>query len=232
MKILAIIPARAGSKGIKDKNIVDLAAKPLIAWTIEASLESKYISKTIVSSDSDKILQISKNIGAETILRPTELALDSSASEPLIKHVLKTIDNPEEFDYLMLLQPTSPLRDTNDINQAVELLRSQDATSLISVKEIDNKILKAFKKDANGSLEAISNSQYPFMPRQELPKTYMPNGAIYLISTKEFLDSRKLISSKCVPYVMSDEKSLDIDNLEDLKHCDEIIKKWSLDEKH
>lgn len=232
MKILSIIPARSGSKGIKNKNIVDLATKPLIAWTIEASLKSKHISKTVVSSDSNEILQISKKYGAQTILRPAKLALDSSASEPLIKHILDTLEDIAKFDFLILLQPTSPLRDKDDIDSAIELLLSQNATSLISVKEIDNKILKAFKKNPTGSLEAISNKEYPFMPRQNLPRTYMPNGAIYLISIKEFLKNEKLMSSRCIPYIMSDEKSLDIDTLEDLNKCNEIIKQWSSNEKY
>ncbi|QFR48341.1 acylneuraminate cytidylyltransferase family protein [Sulfurimonas lithotrophica] len=226
MKFLSIIPAREGSKGLKDKNIATLSNKPLIAWTIQASLKSKYISKTIVSSDSKKILDISKAFGSEVILRPSTLALDNTPSEPVIKHLLNSLD--EEFDFIVLLQPTSPLRDSFDIDNSIDLLIREKASSLISVKEIDNKILKSFKIDENGYLEPISNNEYPFMPRQSLPKVYMPNGAIYIISTSEFLKHEKLISNRCISYIMSDEKSIDIDGQNDLEICEAILNKWSV----
>lgn len=206
MKIVSIIPARGGSKGLPGKNIIDLAGKPLIAWTIESSLKSKYILKTIVTSDDDKILDISKQYGAETIKRPESLALDTTPTEPVIGHVFKSLDNIEQYDYLILLQPTSPLRDEKDIDEAIELLIEKNASALISTKKIDNKILKAFKNDENGYLEGISNNEYPFMRRQDLPEVYMPNGAIYIISTKEFLKNKKLFTDKTIFFEMCEKR--------------------------
>jgi CMP-N-acetylneuraminic acid synthetase len=225
LKIISIIPARGGSKGLPGKNIIDLAGKPLIAWTIEASLKSKYITKTIVSSDDDKILEVSRQFSSEILKRPDELALDTTPSEPVIEHVLNSIVDIEKYDYLILLQPTSPLRDEKDIDSAIELLIEKKATALISTKQIDNKILKAFKNDENGYLEGIANNKYPFMRRQDLPKVFMPNGAIYIVSIKEFLKTKKLFTDETISFEMSEEKSFDIDTLEDLKICKTILEK-------
>jgi CMP-N-acetylneuraminic acid synthetase len=220
-KVLAIIPARGGSKGLPRKNIIDLAGKPLIAWTIEASLGSRYITKTIVSSDSDEILEVAKEFGSYTLKRPEEFSTDISSSEVVVIHALENLK--EKFDYVVLLQPTSPLRDTNDINAAFEKLLSLDATALISVCEYDNKILKAFKEDEFGYIEGISNNKYPFMRRQDLPKTYMSNGAIYITKVDEFLKNNSFYTDKTVQYVMDDIKSSDIDTKEDLEKVERYI---------
>lgn len=208
MKIISIIPARGGSKGLPKKNILELAGKPLIAWTIESSLKSKYISKTIVSSDCDEILNISSKYGSEILKRPDELARDTTPTEPVVEHILQNIKDLGNYSYLVLLQPTSPLRDEKDIDEAIsKLIQEKDATALISVKEIDNKILKAFKINNNGYLEGISNNKYPFMRRQDLPKVFMPNGAIYIISINEFLKTKRLFSDNAISYLMNEEKS-------------------------
>lgn len=216
-RILAIIPARGGSKGLPRKNILDLNGKPLIAWTIVASLNSKYITKTVVSSDDDEILNISKKYGSDIIKRPDELALDTTASEPVVKHVIEEeIKKNQEFDYIVLLQPTSPLRDAKNIDEAFDILFKNNATALISVSEIDNKILKAFKENEFGYLEGISNNEYPFVRRQDLPKTYLSNGAIYIIETNEFMKNETFLSNKAVSFIMKEDISLDIDTVDDL----------------
>ena len=224
MKIISIIPARGGSKGLPKKNILELAGKPLIAWTIESSLKSKYISKTIVSSDCDEILNISSKYGSEILKRPDELARDTTPTEPVVEHILQNIKDLGNYSYLVLLQPTSPLRDEKDIDEAIsKLIQEKDATALISVKEIDNKILKAFKINNNGYLEGISNNKYPFMRRQDLPKVFMPNGAIYIISINEFSKTKRLFSDNAISYLMNEEKSLDIDTIDDFEKIKNYI---------
>lgn len=220
-RVLAIIPARGGSKGIPKKNIIDLAGKPLIAWTIEASYCSKYITKTIVSSDSDEILEVAKNHNSNILKRPDELATDISLSEIVVKHAIENME--EKFDYIVLLQPTSPLRDTTDIDCAFENLFCSNATALISVCEYDNKILKAFKENEFGYIEGISNNKYPFMRRQDLPKTYISNGAIYIIKVDEFLKNNSFLTDKTISFVMSETKSFDIDTEEDLRKVEKYI---------
>jgi len=223
-KVLAIIPARGGSKGIKDKNIVNLAGKPLLAWTIEASLHSKYISKTLVSSDSKEILKIASLYGASILQRPKDIALDTSPSESTILHALEAFKN-ENFEYIVLLQPTSPLRGSLEIDKAFKSLFETKASSLISVSMIDNKILKAFKKDANGFITPISDKAYPFMRRQDLPKTYMSNGAIYIIRTDDFLQYNTLLTNKAVSFIMDHSTSIDIDTIDDLHRAETYLLK-------
>jgi len=220
-KILAIIPARGGSKGLPRKNIINLAGKPLIAWTIEASLNSKYITKTIVSSDDEEILNVSKKCGADILKRPNEFAIDTASSEVVVKHAIENISG--EFDYIVLLQPTSPLRDTQSIDIAFKKLFDNKATGLISVCKIDNKILKAFKKNQNGFIEGVSNNKYPFQRRQDLPKVYMSNGAIYIIKTDEFIKNNSFWTDKTIKFVMDGIKSTDIDTKEDLEKVQLII---------
>lgn len=224
MKIVAIIPARGGSKGLPKKNIIHLLGKPLIAWTIESSLKSKYISKTIVSSDDDDILSISATYGAEVIKRPQELSLDVTASEPVIEHVLNNIK--EEYDYFILLQPTSPLRDENDIDGAFDFMFANDASSLISTMKIDNKILKSFIENKDGYLEGAVNNSYPFLRRQDLPDVYLPNGAIYIFSVKEFLANKKILNHRTLGFQMNEDKSLDVDTYLDLKLCEAKLSKY------
>jgi len=214
-KILSIIPARGGSKGLPRKNVLEIAGKPLVVWSIEASINSKCISKTVVSSDDEEILSVSKKAGAYCLKRPQEYASDTASSEVVVEHVLKTID--EKFDYVVLLQPTSPLRDVQDIDEAFEKLFNEDASALISVKEIDNKVLKAFKENKNGYIEGISNNEFPFMRRQDLPKTYISNGAIYIIHVEQFLKNNSFFTNQTIPFVMNDVKSLDIDTIDDFE---------------
>ena len=224
-RILSIIPARGGSKGLPRKNIAYLAGKPLIAWTIEASLKSKYITKTMVSSDDKEILDISVEYGAEVIKRPDNLASDDATSESVVKHAIDCLKAMGEvFDIVVLLQPTSPLRNSKDIDNAIELMFSSDATSSVSVNEYDNKILKSFIENSNGFLEGFSNEKYLFKRRQDLPPVFKSNGAIYIIYTDDFLSSRFLFTHRCSPYKMSAKCSIDIDNDKDLKKAGSLIK--------
>lgn len=224
-KVLAIIPARGGSKGLPKKNIINLVGKPLLAWTIESSLNSKYISKTIVSSDDDEILKIAHTYQALTIKRPSELALDTTPSEVVVMHVLEELkQQSEQYDYVVLLQPTSPLRNTQDIDEALEKLFCSNAKSLISVTKIDNKILKAFIIEDEGYIKGISNNLYPFMRRQDLPKTYISNGAIYIATVNEFIQKNSFFSDQTISYLMDETKSVDVDTKEDLIKIEKYIK--------
>ncbi len=224
-KIIAIIPARGGSKGLPGKHIIDLAGKPLIAWTIEASLQSKYITKTVVSSDDKEILKISERYGVATVQRPVELASDTATSESVAKHTIDLLSAKNEtFDVLVLLQPTSPLRTSNDIDNALGVMLDTHATAIISVFETDNKILKSFKNGAKGYIEGISNNEYPFMRRQDLPETFMPNGAIYIINIDLFKKYGRLMTNRTSCYVMPVNRSIDIDTVEDVRVAAEVLK--------
>lgn len=224
MKIIAVIPARGGSKGIPRKNLVSFLGKPLINWSIEAGLESKQITDVVVTSDDDEILKNSSKFkDVITIKRPDDLALDDSPTEPVLLHCLlelKKID--KEYDFLVLLQPTSPLRNSSDIDDSLKLLLKSGETSLISVYEPNDHPLKSFTVNEKGYLSGLVNNEFPFMPRQSLPKVYQSNGAIYIIKISDFLDKKKLFTNKSIPFCMSSEKSLDIDTLDDLKKINSI----------
>lgn len=226
MKVLAIIPARGGSKGIPKKNIVPLGGKPLIAWTIEASKGSKYINRTFVSSDSDEILAVSQECGAETIKRPGEISGDDSPFELLIMHVLENLKNKESYspDLIVYLQPTSPLRTSADIDDAIAHMLSKKGEALISLFELDNKYLKAFVVNEKGYITGAINNRYPFINRQDLPKLFMPNGAIYIIKKEIFMKTKQLFSKKTIPFIMSKEKSIDIDSNEGLANAKNLLK--------
>jgi len=222
-KFLAIIPARGGSKGLPGKNILQIEGIPLIAWTIKASLESRYINKTVVSSESSEILDISKGLGAEVVERPVELACDETASEPVIEHVLTAL-NHEEYDYIVFLQPTSPARTSFDIDRAIDKLLHAKATSSISVIEPKHNLFKAFKLKDDGFITGLVDEKSSFKRRQDLAKTYMPNGAIYIVKVSSFQNNKSLLTDKCIPYVMSEENSVDIDSMEDVKLFEALVR--------
>lgn len=224
IRFLSIIPARGGSKGIPKKNIYPLNGKPLLAYTIEASLNSKYITDTIVSSDDADILITAEKYGAIPMKRPDALSRDETLTEPVIDYVINTIaDFKAKYDYIVLLQATSPLRTSVHIDEAVDLLLSKGAQSLISVKEIDNKFLKSFLINDKNFLEPVSDAAYPFMRRQDLPAVYIPNGAIYIVSADSFITDKKLYTEKSVPYIMPADISVDIDTLNDITICEKLL---------
>jgi CMP-N,N'-diacetyllegionaminic acid synthase len=227
-QIVALITARGGSKGIPRKNVRDVGGKPLIAWSIEAGLNAKSIDRVIVTSDDDEILSVAKSFGAETIRRPAELATDTASSASAMIHALQAsgIDKEDLTNHFtMLLQPTSPLRSTTHIDEAVHLLLEGGGDALTSVREVDNKYLKAFISNKEGYLTAAAaNSAFPNTARQLLPKLFMPNGAIYIVTTSDFLANSLFLGKKTIPYVMDDASSVDIDTPADLDRVGAILK--------
>jgi N-acylneuraminate cytidylyltransferase len=225
MKTLAVIPARGGSKGISKKNIISVYGKPLIAWTIESAL-SAGIDRVFVSSDSEEILDVAKKYGAETIVRPLELSGDKISADIALWHTLEQLKKTEKFipDMAMLLQPTSPLRGSEEVKNALKLLaKNKTATALISVCEADNKYLKSFLLDKKNHMHGVHNDKFPFTSRQLLPKLYMPNGAIYIIKEKAF-KKKSLFTDKTIPYIMPKERSVDIDAVEDIAVVEKYLK--------
>lgn len=220
---LAIIPARGGSKRLPRKNVLDLAGKPLIAWSIEASLKSKYIDQVIVTSDDDEILEISKQFGAETIKRPDELATDTASSFDAVKHA---IENSAPCDFVVLLQPTSPLRTSRHIDEAIELLMSKNADAIISVCEMDHSPLWSNTLPENGSMEQFLREEIKNKRSQDLEKYYRLNGAIYICKTDKLLDEKSFILKENIfAYKMDRKNSVDIDEEMDFTVAEVLIDK-------
>lgn len=206
---LAIIPARGGSKRLPRKNLLDLCGKPLIAWSIEAALKSKYISKVIVSSDDEEILNIAKEYKADFIKRPDELASDTATTFDALKH---TLENVGKYDYVVLLQPTSPLRSEKHIDEAIELLKEKNADAIISVCEMEHSPLWSNTLDENLDMSNFLRDEVLNKRSQDLPKYYRLNGAIYICKTDKLLENKGFfLKENIYAYKMNKKHSVDID---------------------
>ncbi|MCK5110895.1 MAG: acylneuraminate cytidylyltransferase family protein [Arcobacteraceae bacterium] len=208
-KFLAIIPARGGSKRLPNKNILNLNGKPLISYSIEAGLKSNYINKVLVSSNSDEILDISKQFKSQTIKRPEHLATDTTTVFDTIKHV---IENNEHFEYIVLLQPTSPLRTSKHIDEAIELLEEKDADAIISVCETEHSPLWANTLPQDGSFKGFMRDEILNKRSQDLEKYYRINGAVYICKISKLLEEKTLfLQDNIFAYKMEQIDSVDID---------------------
>lgn len=220
-KILAVITARAGSKRLPNKNILNLAGKPLIAWTIDTAKKTKYIDKLIVSTDSKDIAEISKIYGAEIpFLRPKELANDKADSISVLKHSIEFFN--KEYDYILLLQPTSPLRTTTDINKAIEML-NQETKAVVSVCETEHSPLWSNTLPKDLSMANFIRPEIKNKRTQDLPKYYRLNGAIYISEIDYFYQNNGFIGNKTRAYIMSQQNSVDIDTELDFMFCEVLI---------
>lgn len=221
MKVLAIIPARGGSKGLKDKNIKPLLGKPLIIWTLEAATKSKYIDEIVVSTDSDEIKKVVCDHGFECkSLRPDHLALDTTTSYEVIKYELK---NRKNFEVVCMLQPTSPIRNSNDIDMAFNLFKSNNATSCVSVYKTEDVPYWTFSKADNGFLLPLFHKNYFSKRRQDLNDVYALNGSIYISRINEYLINKGFISNKTIPFLMTMDRSVDIDTNEDFINAEKYL---------
>ena len=222
MKVLALIPARGGSKGIPKKNIIDLAGKPLISYTIEAANKSQYIDSIIVSTDSDEIAEISRKYGARTpFMRDADISNDTSKSiDVVIDAIQRLSDGGEDYDILVFLQPTSPLRTTSDIDLALEQFIEHKCMQLTSVVENDRYplLIRSIDNDRLKPLLQKNSS----IRRQDMKKTYYVNGAIYIAKISEINENTSL-NDGIIPYIMTKRNSCDIDDIDDLRIAESYI---------
>lgn len=224
-RIVAIIPARSGSKGLKHKNIKMLNGKPLMAYTIEAAVKSEMFDDIIVSTDDIEYARIAKEYGASVpFMRSEELSQDTSTSTDVISDVLQKLNEQDEkYDYFALLQPTSPLRDETDIKQCVEKAIRFNADSIISMCECEHPIEWCTSFDDSDKCLNKMGQQLQGR-RQDKKKSYRLNGAIYLVQTEYFCKSKNMYGEKSYAYIMSKENSIDIDDIYDFKCAEVFIK--------
>ena len=225
-KLLALITARGASKRLPKKNILKLANKPLIAWTIEASLKSHYIDEVIVSTDDVEIAEISRSYGADVpFIRPPELATENASSIDVLKHAVLTLNNLDRhFDYLILLQPTSPLRKATHINEAIKMYVDKKAMVVISVCEVSHPIEWTGLLPDDLSIGDFFSQESQGKRSQDLPQRYRINGAIYIINIHEFLKHNSIILKEgSYGFIMDREDSVDIDNHIDFKFAEFLI---------
>ncbi|MDB9863461.1 acylneuraminate cytidylyltransferase family protein [Litorivicinus sp.] len=221
MSLLAIIPARGGSKEIPRKNIKTLAGKPLIAWTIEAALQAQDVDRVIVSTEDKEIAAIAKQFGAEVpFMRPLSLARDDT---PGIAPVLHAIEQIPDFDWVLLLQPTSPLRCVDDINGIIDFCRRKGASSAVSITEVSQHPFWMYQRDNQKRLQPIVPNRPEITRRQDLPNAYIINGALYLARTDWLVENRDFIGPETLGYVMSPERSVDLDTPQDWRWIEFLI---------
>lgn len=225
--IIALIPARGGSKGLPGKNIIPLLEKPLIAWTIDAAKESRFIDRVIVSTDDNKIAGIAKRYGAEVpFRRPKALATDKAKGIDVVMHAVGWLeDNGEEADILVLLQPTSPLRTASDIDEAIRMLFDKKAYAVVSVSESEHHPYWAGTLPPSGCMKDFRRKKrYANRNRQDLPVFYRQNGAIYIACTNRLMKDKDFLGSATYAYIMPKERSIDIDDKFDLAIAEYIMK--------
>lgn len=223
--MIAIIPARGGSKGLPGKNIKPMNGKPLIAYTIEAALKSKYIDRVILSTDDKDIARIAAEYGAEIpFMRPAELASDNAMAVDNYIYTINRLEmeSEEKIDSFVVLQPTSPLRLAEDIDGAIELFNEKKADSVISYCKEAHPVYWHKKLDEEGKLlDLFENS---IANRQDFPVTYYPNGAVYVFST-DLIRSRQYYSNKTYAFIMPRTRSVDIDFIEDFEYAEFLLKR-------
>lgn len=233
LKVLGVITARGGSKGIPGKNIKPLLGKPLIAYTIEAAQKAGALDRLILSTDDPKIAAVAKNYDCEVpFLRPQELAEDKTAHLPVMQHAVEWLKKNQYYtpDYVMILQPTSPLRQPSHIKEAVDLILATGADSVLSVSEVPENFnyRKTMILNDAGILKLINNDPIykRIARRQDLPKNYWSTGMIYLFKTELLFDpsSPNFYGEKTMPYVIDKKYIVDINVPEDWAEAEKALK--------
>ena len=237
LEILGIIPARGGSKGIPHKNIHPLCGKPLIEYTIDAARGSRYLTRTILTSDSEEIIGVARKYGVEVpFVRPKDLARDDTPALPVIQHAVRWLEEKEDYrpDYIVLLQPTSPLRTSRHINEALGKFIDSGADSIVSVVKVPHNY------NPYSVMRLENNYLKPFLAydetnniRQQKPVFFARNGAaVYAFTYECLMKKNSIYGEKMLAYEMTRKESIDIDDFLDLKICEMIMKERAEIEKN
>ena len=213
-KVLGLIPARGGSKGLPGKNLLPVRGRPLIAWTAEAALAARHIDRVVVSSDDDAILAAGRACGCETLRRPAALASDTATTIDVVVHALDSIGG---HDVVVLLQPTSPLRTSDDIDAACERFAASGAPACVSVSLAEQSPYWMYRLGTGQTLEPIVDLPAEATRRQDLPAVYALNGAIYIADAGRLRAARAFVGADTIAYVMPASRSIDIDTAEDFE---------------
>jgi CMP-N-acetylneuraminic acid synthetase len=217
---LALIPARGGSRSLPRKNLLPLGGRPLIAWTVEHARQAPGLDRVVVTTDNEEIAAIARDYGAETpFMRPAELARDESPADDPVFHALAWLEEHEGYrpDYVMVLQPTSPFRTAEDIQNVLELARDRQADGVVSVTQAEQHPYWMKQVTADGRLVDFMTTARPYLSRQELPAVYGVNGAIWLVRRSVLLETRAWYHERTYAYVMPPERSVDIDTAWDFR---------------
>lgn len=225
--VLALIPARGGSKGVKRKNLRVISGKPLIEYSVSAAKLSDLIDRVYVSSEDEEILEAAQRLGVETIRRPMEFASDTASANSVVLHFIGTLSTElrEQDPYILYLQPTSPLRTNIHIESALKKMAGMNMHTLVSVCELKVSPYKSFRIDDEGFLQSLFDEELSNARRQDLPLTYVPNGAIYVFRISDFIKRGGFPSNGSMPFIMSEDESIDVDTEGDILRLERILEK-------
>ena len=230
-KILCVIPARSGSKGLRNKNIRILNKKPLIAWSIIAAKKCKLIDKIIVSTDSTKIAKVAKKYGAETpFIRPKKFATDKASSFSVLKHAIEFYKNQNiNYDYILMLEPTSPLRDINDIIYCINKIKKTNIKTIVSLTKVEDQHPNFLYSISNKNyLKPYINSKKLYIRRQDVSSLFYLEGSIYISKISTLLKEKTWYHKNTQAFLVDKWKSLEIDDIEDFKLAEIFIKRTNL----
>ncbi|WP_292256591.1 2-C-methyl-D-erythritol 4-phosphate cytidylyltransferase [Marinospirillum sp.] len=229
LKTLAIVPARAGSKRLPGKNLLPLQGKPLIQWTLDAALASEKIDRVLVTSDDQNLLKLADQLGCMTLLRPKELATDTASTYSVLEHALQHLHDQQVYpEQTLLLQPTSPLRSTADIDKGLALMEEKDTDSIISVCPVDHPVQWCNTLDDQCKMDNFISKEILGQRSQELPTHYRINGAFYLAKTPLLLQHKSFFMPNSYALVMGQENSVDIDTELDFLFCQTLMQHKTL----
>jgi len=223
-KVIAIILARGGSKGIPRKNVLEFSGHPLVAWSVMQAKQTKEIDEVYISSDSDEILEIAQSYGAKVIKRPDEYAGDTAKSEEAILHALEVVGSDQEM--VIMLEPTAPLRKPNDLGEAVNMFRKEDWDSCFSGATLQDFLI--WKKGENGELISINYDYKNQGPRQMRDPDYVENGAIYMFKPEIMLKGKNRFGGKIGIFPNHFWQSFEIDELEDWDFVELVFNRYLL----
>lgn len=223
--VIALVPARGGSKGVSRKNLRVIAGRSLVEFTLQAAIDAERVDSVYLSSDDEDILAVGRTLGAELIMRPERYASDTSSAMDVVRHFIGELprDITSRDPYIVYLQPTSPLRSEQHIDRALDEMERCQVHTLVSVVELVKSPFKSFLLDSHGRLQSIFDEKMSNSRRQDLPRAYAPNGAIYIYRLSDFLAQEGFPSNGSLPFVMTEEESVDIDTEEDIRSLEQYL---------
>jgi len=226
LNFIGLIPARKGSKGLLNKNMLSLDNKPLVQHTIEAALDSSLLTEINVSSDDSAVLKLAESLKVKTLIRPAEFSSDDSSAIEVVNHFITSLSKQITYEdhFIVYLQPTSPLRSSHHIDQAIKMLLQNKEKSLLSVTHMRKSPFKSFVVSESGRLESLFDEKLSNARRQDLQDVFIPNGAIYIFSIQEFIERKGFPSNGSIPFIMSEDDSIDIDEQEDLLRAENLLR--------
>jgi CMP-N-acetylneuraminic acid synthetase len=227
MRVLGLVPARGGSKGVPRKNVRLLAGKPLLQWTAEAALAATRLDRVVLSTDDEEIADVGRRCGLDVpFLRPAELARDDTPTLPVVRHALSWVEERgSRYDAVCLLQPTSPFRSARDIDACIELLEESTADAVVTTLRVPSEYNPhwVYLRQGDGLLRLATGESQPIARRQLLPPAFHRDGSIYVTRRSAIVDGDSLYGARVVGYELDASRSVNIDDLDDWRRAEAML---------